>query len=675
MPPKVARDAKRAKLLHVVSNTGLPSRKLQKVFAALRDFPELLDEPTSRDQLDEAYHYIFEKCQAKPITLPLIDGGSFTWEILHIGKTLDYLCSEVRGFADLLGRLIVEHPPSAFSPWNLIMYCDEATPGSGIRLDHRRKTMCVYVSIVEYGPVLTKHEAMWIPVALLRSNIISTVVGGWGRIIRDLMLEWLSGTESLRFGYFLKQLGAVLYFQLGFYVADEDALSQIWSTKGAGGVFPCFECYNICGVGSKSAVNPDEGGAGFVVDIGCTDPDRFCLKDDAGLWRNADELTRLASLPNKAALEKKQIKYGLNHNPHGLLQCLELRPVVKPISVQRHDACHILWSNGMVKTELNMLLPLLLEVGMTFEIMREYIGSGWKKPAYLHDDAGKHAFGKVRTKYWAKTWQLSFFASELMTVCPILAHLLWVTQRIRAALPLVVDSFVKLAKLSRTVAKGKLAGGHITADELAAALRSHGDAFKTAYEGEGVKPKFHWARKLVKQFIIDGYIQDCYCMERKHALSKAAAEATDNTGTYEKTIQSRALSLHAGQLKQFNFFDGLHQGDWSPETALLIGAETATISTQLRLDGTTYTKGDVVFIRDTPFEIQGSCAFTEMGNVLSRFGMFLFAFDLIGEISPLASLWERLDGEMHFVVVDSMEKLRLSPHWMVRVDGRYLVFD
>ena len=93
------------------------------------------------------------------------------------------------------------------------------------------------------------------------------------------------------------------------------------------------------------------------------------------------------------------------------------------------------------------------------------------------------------------------------------------------------------------------------------------------------------------------------------------------------------------------------------------------------MDGTTYTKGDVVFIRDTPFEIQGSCAFTEMGSAVSRFGMFLFAFDLIGEISPLASLWERLDGEMHFVVVDSMEKLRLSPHWMVRVDGRYLVFD
>ena len=157
--------------------------------------------------------------------------------------------------------------------------------------------------------------------------------------------------------------------------------------------------------------------------------------------------------------------------------------------------------------------------------------------------------------------------------------------------------------------------------------------------------------------------------------AKACTLATDNTGTYEKTIQSRALSLHAGQLKQFNFFDGLHQGDWSPETALLIGAKIATISTQLRLDGTTYTKGDVVFIHDTPFEIQGSCVFTEMGSALSRFGMFLFTFDLIGEISPRASLWERLDGAVHFVVVDSMEWFRLSPHWMVRVDGLYFVFD
>ena len=61
MPPKVARDAKRAKLLHVVRHTGLPSRELQNVFPALRYFPELLEEPTSRDQLDEAYHYIFEK--------------------------------------------------------------------------------------------------------------------------------------------------------------------------------------------------------------------------------------------------------------------------------------------------------------------------------------------------------------------------------------------------------------------------------------------------------------------------------------------------------------------------------------------------------------------------------------------------------------------------------------
>ena len=203
--------------------------------------------------------------------------------------------------------------------------------------------------------------------------------------------------------------------------------------------------------------------------------------------------------------------------------------------------------------EINQILKPLLGLGHAFEVIQTYL-SVWQLPKSQRGIGNiSDSFSKSRTNKWAKKHSLSFFAAEVVTLLPLLSHYVE-RPAIQRLLPLEVDSFRKITAVSQITKRAKL--GLADADTLDKANVEHAEAYKPAYDGH-VIPKNHYRFKFGRQIRRDGYLQDCFTLERKHSLAKEAAYATDYTGTFEKTVLSRTVSLHLDSLKSAKFSDGL----------------------------------------------------------------------------------------------------------------------
>lgn len=143
---------------------------------------------------------------------------------------------------------------------------------------------------------------------------------------------------------------AVLYM----CIADEAALKDQYSFKGAAGVKPCFCCRNV--------ISHDRGRerarpiGDYVCTICCGDTTKFDLATDEDIWRMYDNLKAMVGVVNKGDFELLERASGMNYNPHGILHDEELRKYVLPASSTRLDPMHCLVANGVCTTEVHVFL-------------------------------------------------------------------------------------------------------------------------------------------------------------------------------------------------------------------------------------------------------------------------------------------------------------------------------
>ena len=180
--------------------------------------------------------------------------------------------------------------------------------------------------------------------------------------------------------------------------------------------------------------------------------------------------------------------------------------------------------------------------------------------------------------------------------------------------------------------------GIADADTLDKANVEHAEANKQAY-GEHVIPKNHYRFKLGRQLRRDGYLQDCFTLERKHSLGKEAAAATDYTGSFEKTVLSRMVSLHLASMKSVRYSDGLVNGCPCPELAAELRVDIAYVGNVIVLDGSQVHVGDIILVREIPAEIKCCCSAEVNGAV--HLGVLADRLDFIQRLSSVGTLWRR----------------------------------
>jgi len=149
-----APPSKRVRLAHLehfrrkvphVSASALSAVLLEAKESGIPDLHDRRDFREARDAvLDEATPYgpIYQSVDV-PIHAPR---KRQHLQVIHPLAFLYLLLSTCVNFSNYVESIHAARPSSAASPWGLVLYSDEVTPGNQLAMDNKRKIQAVYFS-------------------------------------------------------------------------------------------------------------------------------------------------------------------------------------------------------------------------------------------------------------------------------------------------------------------------------------------------------------------------------------------------------------------------------------------------------------------------------------------------------------------------------------------------
>ena len=184
-----------------------------------------------RKQMHEALLEEYSPMMCK-ITLQT-SGGPFEWTVAKPEALLKkYLQSPV--LSEYVVQSLGKFDNTPHSPWRLVLYCDELTPGEALKLNNKRKLQAYYITVLELNSTVRSHREGWLPVGLLRTSVGKTVTGNWTTVARQLLKSWLAGpTSVVTAGVPLTLPGReprLFWFSFSSIIGDSPALQQFWGT-------------------------------------------------------------------------------------------------------------------------------------------------------------------------------------------------------------------------------------------------------------------------------------------------------------------------------------------------------------------------------------------------------------------------------------------------------------
>ena len=148
----------------------------------------------------------------------------------------------------LLERLAV-HPSSLESPWHLVLYSDEVTPGNVLACMNRRKFQAVYFSFLELGATAFSHEESWWCVLVEFSKVINDLSAMMSQMFAKILKLFFNpeGLHLTNTGVNLPvtEDGLRLFAVLGAFLQDGGAHKSTWHCRGDGASKPCLLCKNL----------------------------------------------------------------------------------------------------------------------------------------------------------------------------------------------------------------------------------------------------------------------------------------------------------------------------------------------------------------------------------------------------------------------------------------------
>ena len=596
-PAMASSNGRKAKLRRIHGACTAPHNQLAKLVATLREEEDLHDVlHVDRKGLDRAIDGLWN-IVGQPEVLPCCTKGeTFSWSTCSLPRLLQHVVENSPAWAREFRLAWERQPCSPDSPFHVLVYCDEATPGNVLRLDNKRKVFAVYCTVQEFRPEAVKHDCMWLPVACIRSSAAKSVKGGVAAAVRRLYRRWLL-EDNLGDAGVLLDLAlpgsryANVYFAAGPLIADADAIRAVFSCKGASGKVPCILCKNVINDAAAAASSD------YLVDLTCGDA-RLCdFATDADIWEKVDSLQDQQAALTKSSFEALQMAYGLTFNADSLLYDAELRAHLRPCSLIRYDAMHCVLSNGIAQHEMALLLDALRAHSIGWEQLRAFAASDLQ----FHRAGGgapslRDCFSVAREKAFKDNGSFKAGAAEMLMVLPVVLFFLETVVSTAGVREDQILSFKELWRTQQCIRRGK--DGRCDANELASAIRDHAAAFGKAY-GPKVKPKNHFLLHLPSQLNKDQVIYDAFVGERKHIQVKRAAEAVKKTTQFERTVLMRCLAQQMSTVSDPSFLqDGLVAPQSFPDLAVARGYSQAHLSKRMYWHGTCISLGDCLLLRD-----------------------------------------------------------------------------
>jgi hypothetical protein len=256
----------------------------------------------------------------KVIQLPLPCGGKLDLEY-QAPLPMLHVAARKPGFARFLLERLRAKSPGRDSPWRLIVYSDEVSPGNQLSHDNRRKLQCIYWSFFEFGPDALQHENAWFVLTAVRSQAIKALDGGMshlvGALLQDVFFDDSAHDISVAGCHvvFVDSQRGSIYANFGMKVADEAALKAVLLCKGASGSKPCFQCLDC--------VDDDlapQAAARNLVPMTCVDINAFKPQTDKRIHIALQRLRDSKPLLSQAAFKALQQALGWNHSQYLFLR-------------------------------------------------------------------------------------------------------------------------------------------------------------------------------------------------------------------------------------------------------------------------------------------------------------------------------------------------------------------
>ena len=636
---------KRRRLQELVGIGGVSDSALARILENLRQ--NAIQAPVSRQACNRASLAAIRDVEHK-LAIPLVKGGTWDWHILLFHQVLRKSLATMPAVAAAFRSALRRRPSNPVSPWRLVCYFDELTPGQALRPDNKRKTMAVYASFAELGPQLLCRSEFWFTIAVARTDIIRQVEGGWSRMLRDLLRTSLLGEASLPSGVVLHIGEPTLFFaRLSNIIADEAALKAALDCKGSSGLRCCPGCRNVMLRGSDLASRCPSG---YLVEITCSDIGKFDFATDEDIFGAVDLLARSKGTLGVGAFAQLERSAGFNHNPNGLLADLQLRSECLPATCLTFDPMHCLWSNGVVSVEVHCFLDRMQSgTKFTWRELQAFCRAEWEWPRFCR--AKGRAIHEVFNESREKSSKESFKAgaTELLVVLPLLLH--FAETFLVRSLPDEVRCLRAMATVAHECQEAKFGRGD--ADKLAAAVSRHLACFRLVYSEDMVKPKHHYLFHLPRQLARDTFLLDAFTLERKHQEVKRAASNTDNTAEYEVSTLARVHVDEMRNQSQLECDDGLRgpRVRYEPLAAILADA--------LEYRGLRVHVGDIVFQGRHPVRVVGAMLHDDHGPQL-----LVHSMHFCRRLSEVAAVWKSTQGLCRC----SPEGLRHASCWCTEGD-------
>ena len=524
------------------TNIQIPSErasKLRRLEALRRDNPHVsasalsalledieqhgMPDLTGKKHVKEARDYTLHQHTAygpmlETVELLNTDGTSQEMVVVNMCTLLQALFQMDGGITSLIKSTFVKTPPTVDSPWPLIYYSDEVVPGNVLSADVSRKVQCVYVSIMQFGPIALSKEEAWLCILAKRSSHVAQVESGMSQVTAKVLQHLLHHPlcDAVNQGILLKDSTGSrfrVWIALGAFLQDGAAHKMVFNIKGDAGTKFCLFCSNL--ISQKSGLSDE---AGDILVATSWDLASIQQATDESVRETISRLDTKHETLNKKDFALWQQAVGMNYNAHDLLHCQNLSSDVRPISQLIHDWMHCFLVSGIFQTVMFLLSSALEEKTGTdiYKLLGTCIKQ-WNQPQSKGSNLEK-VFDKKRKVSNKNAGTFKCTASEALGLLPLVSYFLFTMVIPHGHCLAECSAYFALADLIELIQAVPL--GRISPDSIAESSSIFISKCIDAKWQARMHTKFHWVLHMPGHLRQHKILPSCFVQERKHRMVK-----------------------------------------------------------------------------------------------------------------------------------------------------------